>query len=733
MMNLRLPALLLAAALLPPAAPAQPETATQPDGASEAKEGTEPRGGFDLQQFGGDGVPAPVFGNPPTGSADFGGQDGPVTAELLIEHPRTPPGEPLRVAVRLTPDAGWHTYWLNPGDAGRGTQTRFSGLPGLAVDGPQWPAPKAKDEGELVTYGFSETHTLLYTLTPPADLEGPQLLQARVDWLVCKAICIPGGATLREPLDLGPRGPAAHGDVFAAAEAALPAPASGPPGRFQLAEGELRLALPPGIARGAEVFPARPYLVDHAVGPRWADAAVDGTAAGGAARLAWPLAFEGVETPEQLRAVVVSAGQARWVDFEAGAVAAVPPADPVAGAAAAAGDASPTMLLALLFALGGGLLLNLMPCVFPVLAIKAMGLARGDNLAAKRQEALLYTAGVLASTLLLALLLLGLRATGAALGWGFQLQNPAVVAGLAVLMAFLGLALAGWTQIGVRWMGWGQGLTHGDGPRAAFFTGVLAVVVASPCTAPFMGVALGYAVTQPALVALAIFASLGLGLALPILVLAGVPALAKRLPRPGPWMDRFKLLMALPLLGTAVWLYWVVWNQAGLLAVLLGVAALALLATVTYQRRDGRPLGGPWLRGAGLGLATALVLAPALLPPAQSRLAGDWQPWSQARVAELRAAGEPVFVDFTADWCITCLVNERAAIADPGVQRLIAAKGVVLLKADWTRQDPAVTAGLAEFGRNGVPLYLLYDRAGEVEVLPQLLTPGMLREALRAL
>lgn len=654
-----------------------------------------------------------------TAQAQFGSRPEPVLAELFLPTEQALPGSTLSVAIRLSPERGWHTYWQNPGDAGRATQVAFAPIDGLQVRGPQWPVPEALREGELLTYGYGHTHTLLYEITLPQAPEGTELvLQARADWLVCKDICIPGWAELEQILRLGPPGPQINADVFRAAEQDLPQSAIPVAGQMQVVDGELRLQLPPEVAqRPEDLFPAQQYLVNHAAGPRWsADAPW---------RLTWALLDPATAAPERLRALITSREGARWVSFEPAAVA------PVEAESAAAFGLGIGM--ALLLAFGGGLLLNLMPCVFPVLALKAMGLARGENLGQKRREAGIYTLGVLLSFVTLAGLLLVLRASGAALGWGFQLQNPAVVAGLGVLMAYLGLAMTGWTQLGSRWMGMGQSLTEGHGDRQAFFTGVLAVVVASPCTAPFMGAALGYAVTQPAAVALAIFSSLGLGLAAPILVLALVPMLARRLPRPGPWMDRVKHLLALPLFATAAWLFWVVAGQAGILALLAALASFLLLALVSRMQAGEFWLSSAAVRRSGWVLALVLLAAPLTLPPAHQRLDGNWQSWSPERVTQLQAQGQPVFVDFTADWCISCLVNERTALADKAVQAAFAEQGVVLLKADWTRQDPAITAGLASFDRNGVPLYLLYDRQGEVQVLPQILTPGIVLKALQQL
>lgn len=657
----------------------------------------------------------------PLAQAQFGQGPEPVLAELFLPAEQVEPGSTISVAVRLTPDKGWHTYWQNPGDAGRATQVAFSGIEGMQVAGPRWPVPEPLPEGELLTYGYGHSHTLLYDITLPTAPAGTELrLEARADWLVCKDICIPGWAELEQAIRLGPPSPQLNADVFAAAQKALPQEKIAQQGRMQIVDGRLRLQLPESVlARPGELLPAQQYLLNHAAGPVWSQQAPW--------RLTWPV-LDPASTvlPTRLSALLLERNGARWVEFVPGEVAPVTSSAQLPGVSLGVG-------MALLLAFGGGVLLNLMPCVFPVLALKAMGLARGENLSQKRREALIYTLGVLLSFLLLAGLLLALRASGAALGWGFQLQNPAVVAGLGVLMGYLGLAMLGWTQLGSRWMGLGQSLTEGHGPRQAFFTGVLAVVVASPCTAPFMGAALGYAVTQPAVVAMAIFASLGLGLAAPILLLAIVPVLARRLPKPGPWMDKVKHVLALPLFATALWLFWVVAGQAGIVALLAALTSLAVLAAVSRMINGEFWLSSAAARRSGWVMALVLLAAPLALPPAEQRLDGSWQTWSPERVAQLQEQGQPIFVDFTADWCISCLVNERTALADDAVQAAFAAQGVVLLKADWTRQDPTITAGLAAFDRNGVPLYLLYDRQGQVQVLPQILTPGIVMKALGAL
>ncbi|MFW5927017.1 MAG: protein-disulfide reductase DsbD family protein, partial [Wenzhouxiangella sp.] len=396
--------------------------------------------------------------------------------------------------------------------------------------------------------------------------------------------------------------------------------------------------------------------------------------------------------------------------------------------------------LALLLALAGGVLLNLMPCVFPVLSIKALSLTAGAG-HDQRAHALAYTAGVLLSFAVLAGVLLALRAGGEAIGWGFQLQSPWVVGILIYLLFALALSLSGLFEFGSRLMGAGQQLTERGGVSGSFFTGILACVVASPCTAPFMGAALGAAVLMPWPMAMAVFLALGLGLALPILALSFSPALARRLPRPGPWMETFKQAMAFPLYLAVVWLLWVLGRQVGadgLAAVLAGLVVLAFVLWLGGRRDHGPTLAALRHTAVALGLISALAaLAAGVRFDTDGRTpeAGDWERWSPERLAELREDPDrAVLVNMTADWCVTCLVNERVALDTGAVREALEANDVVYLKGDWTRRDETITEYLAEFGRNGVPLYVLYPRdGGEPKVLPQVLSPGLVVDAIESL
>jgi thiol:disulfide interchange protein DsbD len=402
------------------------------------------------------------------------------------------------------------------------------------------------------------------------------------------------------------------------------------------------------------------------------------------------------------------------------------------------------LLRATALALAGGLVLNLMPCVLPVLSVKALGLVRH----ARRHRAglalhgLAYTAGVLVSFAVVAGALLVLRAGGEQLGWGFQLQSPVFVTLLAYVMFVLALGLSGLIVIGGRVTGLGRRLTTRAGYAGSFFTGALATVAATPCTAPFMGAALGYAVTQPWGTALLVFEALGLGLALPYLVLTLIPAWQRLLPEPGPWMARLERLLALPLYATVGWLVWVLSQQVGPPAVAVALAGLVLIGVALWLHRVSRAARPRWRRAA---LVAMVVLAVSAVGATALDVGGDgrggarsvaaersgWEPFSASRLAELRAAGTPVFVNVTASWCITCLVNERVALRSSAVVEAFARKGVVTLKADWTNRDPTITRVLAAFGRSGVPLYVLYPpgSGGEPAVLPQILSEGLVVDA----
>ena len=665
-----------------------------------------------------------------------------VEAELIAERIAAAPGKPATVGLRLRMDEHWHTYWKNPGDSGLPTKIQWK-LPEGWTAGPiAWPHPEGQRVGPLMNYGYSDEAVLLSELTPPAGARpGPVTITGDASWLVCKDICIPEKATLALAFAVAegePPADAAHASLFAKARARLPATLAGWTTQSAIAGNTLaiRYMPPAGTVAPAKIafFPYRENFVDH---PAPQTLVRDG----GGFRLEMKLAEPVAKDVREVAGVLVAesawpgAGNRRSVEIAAPVVAALPPAQPPI--APAGNEAGASLALALVFALAGGLLLNLMPCVFPVLGIKVMGFVRhahGDARALWIQGAV-FSAGVLLSFLVLAGLLLALRAGGTELGWGFQMQSPAFVTLLAALFLLMALNLFGVFE----WGGFAQSMTSSvsaEGRYAdAFLAGVLATVVATPCTAPFMGAAVGFTLAQPAAISLAIFAMLGVGMALPVLALSFFPAALKKLPKPGPWMETFKQVMAFPLFATVIWLAWVLGAQAGNDAVLALLAGLLVLAI-------GAWIHGRWARSegmarfvfAGLFAAAGLWLAwpGTVTAPNEARAAlprpGEiaWQPWSPERLAELRAAGTPVFVDFTAAWCVTCQVNKRVALNRDEVVKALAERGVVALKADWTNNDPRITEALAELGRNALPVYALYAPGqAQPTLLPEVLTASL--------
>jgi thiol:disulfide interchange protein DsbD len=677
------------------------------------------------------GLAAAVLLAPPVTAAPVRSDH--IEAELVAEQTAWLPGATNWVALRLKPEAGWHTYWRNPGDSGLPTTLKWSLPQGWSAGEIQWPYPQPHKLGDLTNYGYSEETLHLVALQLPARSRnevsgGVVSVQALAKWLVCADICIPGQAELSLGLPLAEIATAdpVWSPRFEDARRRLPR-AEPLPGSYAIGNGELNLRVQAGEqllagAQRSEFFAYANNLVNHGAAQR-SLIERDGL------RFSQPLSSFFSAAPEMVEGVLVVHGadtQAYTAALGAGGVAALPQE-----AAPPAPVAAPQLALILLFALLGGLILNLMPCVFPVLAIKAVSVIESHR--DERAHALAYASGVILSCAAVAGLLIALRASGQALGWGFQLQSPVFIALLAYLMFALGLSLSGVAQFGTSFMGVGQSLTEQGGYAGSFFTGVLATVVASPCTAPFMGVALGYAIAQPAPVALLVFMVLGLGLALPFLLLGFFPRLGAWLPRPGAWMETFKQVMAFPLYLTAVWLLWVLGRQSGANAITLALAGLVLIGFALWLwSKTPRGFLRTALAMVSVAGALALLAHPALkVQGAPAAL--EHEAYSDARLAQLRAEGRTVFVNFTADWCITCKANEKVTLDSAAVKAAFAAKNVAWLTADWTREDPAITAALARFGRNGVPLYLLYPSRGEAEVLPQLLTPDIVIEALEQL
>jgi len=666
---------------------------------------------------------------------------GPFVLAELVGPSGVRPGETVWVGLRQRIRPGWHTYWRNPGDAGAATQIAWTLPPGWRAGDIEWPAPELIMVGPLANYAYSGEVLLPVAITAPADARPGETaaLRAAAAWLVCEEVCVPEEAivTLSLPVVRAPAGPAP--DVAAwlrriprrSAAAAVLSPARN--GRLQLAVAGRPFSLE--ALSTARFFPQESGVVDHAA-PQPLERGPDGFT------LTLTPAPD-APPPAELAGVITSSAGAFEVVARPGPLpVGTGGLGPVVRAGGGDGPAL-TLLPAVALALLGGLLLNLMPCVFPVLAIKAAHLLRHvEERPVARLGGLAYAAGVLATFAALAAAIIALQNAGEAVGWGFQLQAPVVVAALAVILLLAGLNLSGVFTLGERVRGAGEGLTRKPGVVGAFFTGVLAVVVAAPCTAPFMAGATGWALVQGPAEALAVFLALGVGLAAPFVLLSFSPRLLALLPKPGPWMIRLQRVLALPMYAAAVWLIWLAWRQTGDFGLAAVVAACLLAAVAAWQFGRTQRRGG-WRvspRPALIALAAALVVFPAIAAvaaapraaatrPAEGPLAS--QPWSNARVAALRAEGRPVFVNFTADWCVTCKVNERLALSDRRVAQALDDSNAAYLVADWTRRDPAIAQALAQHGRQGVPLYVVYRPDGEARVLPQLLTREAVLEALR--
>lgn len=687
---------------------------------------------------------------------------GHLDAQLVRQTEWAAPGSTVYVGVIQDIDPQWHTYWVNPGDVGQATHFVWTPPPGVQIGDPVWPVPgrilTVAGEDRFSSYAYEGRVVTPVPVAVPAFAQAGTSLPIRLEatFFVCSdTLCIPETARLSLELPIRDARPALDGRWGRIIDQALAeAPqASAIQGRVSSAAGVVSFAFAgeelTGIdADGAYFLPERPGVIDQAAVQRIERGARGLVLSAPAAQTLVPLTgpVQGVlATPSGAWRVSLEAGPPPEGAYGLGSAEPAALSGDLAGAGADLG-----LFKAMLFAFLGGLILNVMPCVFPILSMKAAGLAAAvSRPASARTEGLGFLIGVMAAFLALAAALLVLRAGGEAAGWGFQLQNPAVVAILTMIMLAAGLNLSGVFHAGASAQRLGAEAGEGlKGPLARFspwagsaLTGVLAVVVAAPCTAPFMAAALGFAATQPAITALAIFAALGFGFALPFVLISFSPGLMRALPRPGPWLARTKAVLALPMYGTALWLGWVFWRQAGTgsALILMAAALLAGLALWLFGRRQHAELQG-WRRApdrAGILVAAAFavsgmiwaVLAPASAPEIAQGPRAD--AWSSERLAVLQAEGRPVLVNFTADWCLSCKTNEATALSSSRTAHALDRTNAAYLVADWTLRDAAIAAELARHGRSGVPLYLVYPaNAGEPETLPQLLTDGMIVAAL---
>ncbi len=669
-----------------------------------------------------------------------------VHVQLVFPIPHVfPDGGTNNAGLYFKLEPGWHVYWLNPGDSGEPPRISWTLPNGFRAEPLEFPAPKRLPLGPLMDYGYENEVLFPFQIGMASGLTSGSTvtLDANVNWLVCREVCIPEKAQLEEELDVLSRaggdtslyfGP--DQDLWNHLANQMPQPLPyGDTAIFASTATGFRLTVSTGQRETeAQFFPEDQNVIDNP-----SPQVVTPTATGFVLDLKKDSSL--TASPAQLNGVVELAGGRNYE------IVATP--GTVNAPAATLGFSPAALARIVSFAFIGGLLLNLMPCVFPVLFLKGLALVNSGNEEKHKLRAhgFVYTAGILVSFWALVALLLGLRAAGATLGWGFQFQSPVFLSLMAALLFFLGLSLAGQFEIGLTLTSAGGSLAAKQGYAGSFFTGVLAVVVATPCTAPFMGAAIGYALAQPAAVTFAVFTALALGLAAPYVALTLQPAWTRLLPRPGVWMDVLKQAVSVPIFGTVIWLAWVIAGAygAGLLLALLSEFLLLAIAGWFLGRWPARR----WATAVAALILAAVVVACFFAPkefaaapssaPAASSSGGaaagsNWQPWSADAVQHSLAAGQPVFVDFTASWCLSCQVNERVALSRPEVMQAFAAAHVALFRADWTREDPAITQELTDLGRSGVPVYALYTPGQSAPtLLPQVLTPGIVTDAIAQL
>ena len=664
-----------------------------------------------------------------------------VAARLVASVDTVHPGSEIYLGVNQRIIPHWHTYWSNPGDSGLPTTIEWSLPAGATAGDILWPTPSRISLGTITNYGYSNEVTLLSKIKIPADAKIGETFTANatVDWLVCHEECIPQQVQLSLSLPIvaatstADTGTGTGSPLILNALAQLPAESPWPV-ELKSLDGGFSLDVALAQEQIKQIKDIWFYPADWGALVQNIDQPYQVTAHG------ISLQLKSGEAPlkanQALKGVLVISEQTDLVLLATGFRVEQIPQQASVNTTADLGFFS-----ALLLALVGGIILNLMPCVFPVLSLKALSLVNHSNQSQTqiRLQGWVYTLGVLASFTFLAVLLIVLKAGGAQIGWGFQFQSPIFVLAVAYLMFAVGLSLSGVFFLGGSIAGVGSSLADRGGYRGSFFTGVLATIVATPCTAPFMAAALGYALSQPAPRLLAIFLSLGFGLALPYLLLVNWPRLQRWLPRPGMWMERTKEVFAFPMYATAAWLVWVLAQQAGANAVIVALSGMILLGFAAWLYNTTRNTSER-TEYLGTGFALLFVLLALLLgykgvetstqfenTSVSNNQEKNWEPYSAERLETLLAEGKPVFLNFTAAWCISCLVNERVALNDSNVIRTFATTGITYLKGDWTKRDAEITAVLTKFGRSGVPLYVFYPAQKNAKpiALPQVLTPAI--------
>ena len=634
-----------------------------------------------------------------------------IEPQLVAEGP-APPGGEVELAIHMRPEPGWHGYWLNPGDAGLPMEVKWQLPTGFAAGPLRYPVPGRFEIADLMNYVYEQDYAVVVRLKVPADARGTVPIRASARWLACTdKICVPEQGELSLDVPVGNGTP--NRAQFDAWRQALPQPLASV-GRFEVVGNKLRVAIP--LPASVEV--AKPYLFPMSDGPIDYEAKQDFSRSGDT--LIAELQRKG-PAPARFPAVV-DLGNGRGLEFTA-----VP--GPVAHGNPIGGLGWSAVLWAVFGAIAGGVLLNLMPCLFPILALKALHLSRaGGEAGHARSDALAYSAGAILGTAALGAVLLAIRAAGSQAGWAFQLQDPRTIMLLLLLAVAITANLLGLFELPV--------VGGAARPAGSFGTGALAAFVATPCAGPFLGAALGTALLLPLAGSVLVFAAVGLGLALPFVLVAFIPTLRSRLPKPGAWMRRLQRFLAIPMAATAIaalWLLYRLGEQAGLIGALAWSALLlAILVAYGFAQRRGRRVG---IAIAAFAV-TFVILAISTVPRTSSqpiRSATGAETWSSARVASYVAQNKPVFVYFTADWCLSCKVNETTSIDRDEVREAFRKADVKVLAGDWTNGDPAITRFLESQGRAGVPLYLWYGPGKSPEQLPQVLTPSMLISRARAL
>ncbi|MCM2679930.1 protein-disulfide reductase DsbD family protein [Echinimonas agarilytica] len=672
-----------------------------------------------------------AFGASPTSPSEASTgpqQHAHIEVELVSEFSAFKPGSSQMVGLALRPEHHWHTYWKNPGDSGLAPALHWALPTNFSHGDILWGTPERIDVSGITNFGYDGDSLLMVPLDVPEGLsEGPYTITLDAEWLVCKEACIPGDAqlTLTLPMSESPE-LSQHAELFEHARKALPALDENAQAHYQDQGEQLVFQLLDSAQMSdystaeLQLFVADESLIAPSSAPLW-------NRANGVIQVAFEKSLYFHQLPEATEVVLAVAHQKGWqIQATQGPLLTLPQ---VAQSPSQVADYS--LVVFMIMALVGGLLLNLMPCVFPVLSLKAVSLVKLKNADASdaRKHGLLYLVGIELSLLALTLLLMLLKQSGTAVGWGFQLQEPLFLAVLSALMMLMGLSLMGAFELAGGWMSIGQKQLDKGGASSSLLSGVLAVVVASPCMTPFMAPALGAALVLPPLSMIAIIMSLGFGLALPLVLLSYFPAWSRWLPKPGRWLETFKQAMAFPLFFTSIWLLWLLLAHDAMMIIgtLVAVVCLCFLIWL-YQR-------GAKLLSLGFTGVVSIFLVVVFGAPAvhQQTLAGQAEPYSKQALAQYIAQGQPVLINMTADWCLTCKVNEKVTFSDEDVSNTFGSLNVVYMVGDWTRRDAEISKYLDQYKRAGVPLYVLYDRHGEDQVLPQVLTPQGLINRLEAL